>query len=490
MLILILAGGGVLVIRPQLNVTPVPLNIVGSSVFGRYPKISAEKTYNMIISDGWLVPYPGYKKVIELETNAVGRGIFGSTRLNGMITVIDENVYLIDKNLIARRVGSIETSTGDVFIAENNASEIAICDKKDLHIYDYKNGTFGKVTLNFTPGYITFHKGYFIASVRGEIGVIGTKIPKWRLSALNDGNSWPAAAENVGEFETKADNVVAVIGIPGKQNHILVIGSIVSEAWTDTGAALFPYQQNSSYNIDYGCVNPNTIAFNEEFVVWLAKSNKSGAVILFSDGGITQKISTDGITFQLEQITNYDNAYAYMATIDGHPIYHLTFPEENLTLIYDFTLRKFYHLCDRYMNCYIAKRVTYFNNKYYFVSFIDGNLYELGSEYTAYDGEEIPRIRITKTFRLNNSKPYIANNLNFIIEQGEDAEIARVDMSLSRDGGVTFGNIIGLDQNPLGVRKNRWSHYNLGYANEFTVQFRFWGHGRFVAYDGVMEAYR
>ena len=51
----------------RTNTKQMPLNIVGSSVFGRYPKISIEKTYNMLISDNWMVNYPGYSKVIDLN---------------------------------------------------------------------------------------------------------------------------------------------------------------------------------------------------------------------------------------------------------------------------------------------------------------------------------------------------------------------------------------------------------------------------------------
>ena len=42
------------------NFRQFPVNIVGSSIFGRYPKISIEKTYNMFMSDKFMVPYSGY----------------------------------------------------------------------------------------------------------------------------------------------------------------------------------------------------------------------------------------------------------------------------------------------------------------------------------------------------------------------------------------------------------------------------------------------
>ena len=60
------------------NFEPTPINIVGSSTFGRYPKISIEKTYNMFISDEFLVPYAGYQIAIsssEFTNGKIGRGI-------------------------------------------------------------------------------------------------------------------------------------------------------------------------------------------------------------------------------------------------------------------------------------------------------------------------------------------------------------------------------------------------------------------------------
>jgi len=81
------------------NVQQLELNIVGSSTFGRYPKISIEKTFNMLISDGWLVDYAGYKLAIRASkfANATeGRGIHVSTKFDRIIAVFDNNVYLIN----------------------------------------------------------------------------------------------------------------------------------------------------------------------------------------------------------------------------------------------------------------------------------------------------------------------------------------------------------------------------------------------------------
>jgi hypothetical protein len=465
----------------------VPLKIVGGNNFGRYSKISIEETYNMIVSDNWLVPYAGYKTVTQIEETARGRAIFNSIPLGKMIVVIDNNVYLIDKNLSHNKLASIETYSEDISIAENNKKQIAICDQKDIYIYDYENNVFDKARtegspLDFRPNYVAFQDGYFIAATADRA--------EWRLSEINNGFNFPALPNNVGKFESKGDFAKAVIPIPGKGNQLLVMGNSVTLHWVDVGYKLFPYQQTSSVNIDYGCTSASTIAFGDTFVVWLAVNEKSGPVIMLSDGVSIKPISNEGINFKLAQISNPENAYGFLFKQDGHLFYQLTFPADNITYTYDFNTKQFYTLSDQYTNHHIAKRLAAFNNSYYFISFKDGNLYELNSKYTTFDDKEIVRIRICPNIRLPDGSPFIVDFLTFTIEQGNADSDMRVDISISRDGGISFGSYHAIELQELGLRKYRANVFQLGYANDFIVQLRFWGKDRFVITDGYVRVYQ
>ncbi len=463
----------------------LPLNIVGSNVYGRYPMISIEQTFNMIISDGWLVPYAGYKKVAEIVDNGQGRGIYSSNNLEQMIAVIDNNVYAINSNLAYQQIGSLDTFNGDVFIDENNAGQIAICDKSAIYIYNpAATPKFQKVTLDadFIPGYIAFQDGYFIAP--------NLKSAEWRLSDFNDGTSWPAAASNVGEFQTKPNKPVAAVRFPGKGNMLVVFGETVSEIWYDLGQQLFPYQKNTYSNFDYGCLNPATIAQSDKFIVWLGANEKSGPAILMSDGGEVKQISTDGINFRFAQLENPKNAYGFLFKQDGHLIYQLTFPADRWSLLFDFNTEKFFTPTDEYMSYHIAKRVVYFNNSYYFVSFSDGNLYELNTQYTDADGAEIPRVRVCNTLRMPDSSRFVINNLTFPIEEGEYSDLQAVDFSFSKDNGNSFSSYERIDLSATGFRQRRINFWNKGMALNFTPQFRFYGNGRFLAANGTVSYYQ
>lgn len=462
----------------------VPLDIVGSTAFGRYPKISTEQTFNMIISDDWLVPYAGYTNVASINPNGEGRGIYASQGYNHLIVVINDGVYAVSAQNTYNKVANIATFTGDVFIAENNAGQIAICDKKNIYIFDYITNTFAVAVTDFLPGYITFQDTYFIS--------VDLNSNQWRLSGNNDGTSWPADASHVGEFQTKPDRPIAAVRMPSKGNLLLVFGSQVVEPWYDVGYQLFPFQKNTYDNIDYGCFNPATIAQSDKFVIWLGGNEKSGPVIMFSDGGSATQISNDGINFKLAQLKNPENSYGFIFKQDGHLLYQITFPDitDNVSYIYDFNTKRFFTVTDEKMNFHIAKRLVYFNNTYYFVAFNDGNVYIMNSQYTTYNGKEIPRVRVCKPIRMPNQTRFVVNNITFTIEQGDATDIQRVDMSVSKNGGESFSNYNSRVLNKLGKRQNRLNYWNLGAANDFVAQFRFYGMQRFVCTNGMASIYQ
>lgn len=640
------------------NFKEFPINIVGSSTFGRYPKISIEKTYNMFISDNFMVPYAGYEIAIGsqfFEGKTSGRGAFTSTKFNKLVLVISNTVFLASLTYNQRKeevvfsqvtpIGTLQTSNGPVYIAENNKPQIGISDGTAFYIYDptlAPGSTFVTVPLNFTPGYLTFHDTYFILAASNDTTYSPPANNTWRLSLSNEGylqsttftssanvitpaatlgltvgsqimflgttilvpgtvyyagnfmgntfqvyatfanavsmtsplttdasgtvgiNAWPDSSSNVGLLQTKPDNVQAVVRFPSKGNMIFVMGSIVTEAWFDTGAQLFPYQRNNQFNIDYGCLQPATVAYMDEFVVWLAQNEKSGPIIMYSDGGMPKKITTDGIDYLFSTLQNPQDSQAFLYRQDGHVFYHINFYTDNLSLFYDFTTEKFYHACDQNLNYFIAAEVAFFNNQYYFVTKNNGNLFAFDTSLTTYQDvdsmgnvivNEIPRIRTCANIRLPSQEYQIINDIGFTIESGEtdyqqqdlgeiifitqdgieliaqgsngtfvaqdgtelitqdgiplmsqsgststnavfiaqqnantgitNLSLPHVDLSISTDGGATFGNEWAYYLPAIGHRKNRLMWWQAGIANDFVPQFKFWGMGRFVATNGV-----
>ena len=280
------------VIRQAQGVKPyeIPLKIVGGNKYGRYPKISDESTFNMLMSDGWLVPYAGYNIVAAIDSSpgAVGRAIYASERWGSLIVVIGNGVYGVNppglpgEPLFSFLIGRINTFVGDVFIDENIGSQIAICDGQAIWIFNWlvpSNPALIAATLPIDertgeviiPGYITYQDGYFI--------VPNTQSASWFLSAPNNGLNWNWSATGfpvTTSIQTKPTNAVACLRAPSRGNLLLVFGRNVTEMWNDVGGAVFPYQRNSSTSIDYGCLSPSTIAAMDSIVAWLGVNERSG----------------------------------------------------------------------------------------------------------------------------------------------------------------------------------------------------------------------
>jgi hypothetical protein len=209
----------------------LPIDIVGSNTFGRYPKISAAETYNMIVVDDTLVRFAGYRRVAMIAASGGGRALYRSTKYAHMITVVGDGVFTVDSNEAIAQVGHLNTTTGNVFIAENDGSQIGIVDGLNVYIFNYRTNSFVTVPIpGILPVHIDFLDGYFMIAD----GLTNT----WLLSAPNDGTVWPQDASTVGALQTKPDIAAAVIRL---NRQAFVFGSTVAEPWYDLGLQLFPF---------------------------------------------------------------------------------------------------------------------------------------------------------------------------------------------------------------------------------------------------------
>jgi hypothetical protein len=478
------------------NYKTIPLSVVGSNNFGRYPKISSEQTFNMFISDGAMVPYAGYRDVSSQVLSGEARQIFLSEKFQQLIIVFDENVYAVNKSLAIYQIGRLATSSGDIYIAENEATQIAIVDGLYIYVYDWMASVFTQTTVDFMPVYISYQDGRFLAADGSS--------NQWRLSDFMPlgGLSWPADAGHVGELQTKPDYTKAVIPF-GKE--LLVFGRTVTQIHYDVGYTLFPYSEDNYFCMDFGCINSATIATGSlgiqisaaqtekelvPIIAWVGVNKTSGPVIMYSTGGPPRQISDDGINLLLENLSFPEKCYGFIYKIGGHTFYHITFYDDNLSLVYDFHEQRFFTLTDENLNYHIAKNIAFFNNAYYFVSINDAKLYQLSSDFDDCNGKQMQRFRTMPNLRLPDSSPFVLQNINVTLEQGNTNESQRIDLSLSVDGGESWGTIQGEELNTMGKRQNKLDFWNLGMSNDVTPRLHFVGRGRFVIIGGVATIYQ
>lgn len=524
--------------------TEIPVRIVGSSIFGRHPIISDERTWNMFISDDWLLNFAGYEQAVEILTEDVeGRGLFHSTRGNFLLAVLGANIYRINPNLGFSFIASIGTSTGEVFMDENLSSQIAIVDGSNTaYIYNYTTDSVGAVVWDygtggtlFTPNYVTYQNTYFIFG-NGDNTTSGSQwfVYKSGFNPTTLADPLKLTWVQTLTLQTKPDFAKACIRIPSHGNNLLVMGSTVSEIWTNV-AGLQIYQRQSSINIDYGVASVSTIAASDDMIAWLGINEKSSPAIMVMTGGQAQRISTDGIDYLLSRVQRPDQSTAMFYRQDGHVFYILTFynMEDNFSIMYDFTTNKFFDITDWDFTYHPARQMAYFNNEIYFVSLKQGSLMRISTNLTSISTDiqnefEIPRIRKCDTYRLPGSDRFIVNQFSFTIENGVEPDVdyqfecdghilgevssqymyseddlpllveggscqiyrPRIDVTCSKNGGETYGNAVPYYMHRTGDYKNQPRFNKLGEANQFTIQMRFWGFGAVVAANGMLEVYQ
>ncbi len=524
--------------------TQIPVRIVGSSIFGRHPIISDERTWNMFISDDWLLNFAGYEQAVEILTQGTeGRGLFHSTRGNFLLAVLGANVYRIDANLGFSFLFSIATNTGEVFMDENLSSQIAIVDGSTIaYIYNYTTETFGNIVWDygsggttFTPNYVTYQNTYFIFG-NGDNTTSGSQwfVYKSGFNPTTLADPLKLSWVQTLTLQTKPDFAKACIRIPSHGNNLLVLGSTVAEIWTNV-AGLQIYQRQSSINIDYGVASVSTIAASDDMIAWLGINEKSSPAIMVMTGGQAQRISTDGIDYLLSGVERPDRSTAMFYRQDGHVFYILTFFDQadNFSIMYDFTTQKFFDITDWDFTYHPARQMAYFDNEIYFVSLKQGSLMRISTNLTSISTDiqneyEIPRIRKCDTYRLPGSDRFIVNQFSFTIENGIEPDVdyqfecdghilgevsgnfmyseddlpllveggscqiyrPRVDVTLSKNGGETYSNAVSYYMHPTGKYKNQPRFNKLGEANQFTIQMRFWGFGGVVVANGMLEVYQ
>jgi hypothetical protein len=521
--------------------TQIPVKIVGSSIFGRHPIISDERTWNLFISDEWLINFAGYNQAVDiLPLLNEGRGLFHSTRGNFMLAVIAANVYRINSNLGFTFLFSLDSSTGEVFMDENLSSQIVIVDGTSIgYIYNYTTDTFGLIDydfgaggVSFIPNYVTYHNTYFIfGNAAQDPSGSNWFVYKTGFNPTSLADPLKLVWVQTLALQTKPDFAKAVIRIPSHGNNILVLGTTVGEIWANV-AGLQIYQRQSSINLDYGVVSVSTIAASDDMVAWLGQNEKSSKSIMVMMGGRAERLSTDGIDYLLSRVIHPDKSTAMFYRQDGHVFYILSFihADDNFSIMHDFTTSKFYDITDWDFTYHPARQMAFFNNEVYFVSLKQGSIMRLSSDITSISTDlqnnyEIPRIRKTDTYRLPASERYIINQFGFTIENGVEQDIdfqfecdghilgemsgaimyseddlpllleggscqiyrPRIDVNFSKNGGHTYGNSVPYFMHATGQYKNQPRFNQLGEANQITCQMKFWGFGAVAIADGFYE---
>lgn len=502
-------------------------------------------------ADEWLIGFPGYQKILSILPKGEGRALYNCVRGNFVVAVVNQNVYKITPLFALTLLGTIGTMQGEVFIAENLNQQIVLVDGTNAYIYFYGSPPSALTVLtldtNLVPNYVEYHNTFFLFG-NGAQTPFGSQ---WYVYSPNAMSNTTLDLTKVLALQTKADYAVAVKRLPGQGNNVIVFGSTVAEIWTQIGGLqvyLRNPTKNIDYGcVSIATISESDtyvawLAANQDNSPVIMVYDGNQAVRISTDG-IDYLLSQVKFPAQSTAILyRIDGHLFYQLTFFN--------AADNITLLYDFNTKLFFNLSDQFLNYHPARQIVYFGLKQYFCSLNNGSIYELNSDINVIDenltGALVPdleliydmqRMRICPSIREANSTRFVANSIVLTLEQGtdpnymgasrvdyivdedsvDDSDILetetgqfmiterslgatadagewsqtyyrpKVELSISKDGGVTWGTYVTRNLRELGYRKNILHWENMGVANDLAFKFRFWGQYRFIVNNALVD---
>jgi len=486
----------------------VPYPIVGATREQLVSEVNCERTVNFYQIDDdeakqpiALQAMPGIKTVCTLGSDILAGGR-GSLDLGDFSYVVYGNkFYRLDSNLNPTVLGNnLSTDSGPVRFS-NNQNQIMFVDGVDGYLWNFttQTGLFPVPRIDTSkyfpeqPIDITNYNGYFSVT-QGESNSIS-------YSALNDGTVWEDTTHVAQTFEItfKPDQCMAIKVVNGR---MFIFGGIICEQWIDDPVGLQVFSRVNNMCFEYG--TPATASVTEDFGrLCFISSNKNGYEgVRMSDGGEPILISDpplDRILKEYEQQFGIDDAVGEIYKESGHLFYEISFTKANHTWVGDLTYfpQKPVRWVEREMqdeSRFVGQNYFNFNGKNYVLDYKTNKLYEMSSNFYDYDGAVFRRMRVGRPFTRENQKLFRVSRFRIDMvtgvgtQNGEDQD-PQVFLSISRDGGVTYGNTLKASSGKVGNRTAQVKFFKLGSQQEWVPRLEFYASipttviGAFITYD-------
>jgi len=434
---------------------------------------NAERSVNLYavldqqgIKPASLYARPGNQLFATVGSGA-GREAF--TARNGRVFVVSgSELYEIFSSGVGTLRGSLLTSAGEITMAENGI-QLAICDGVDLYIYTYATNVLLRVVSANLPSAasVIFLDGYFIINRALNSGI-------FQISAPYDGTSW--AALDFATAESSPDNLVRVANIFGQ---LWLFGDISIEPWSNTGAALFPFQRvNNSAKLAVGTIAPSTVMELDNTAFWVGQDFNGAGIVYKADGFSPQRISTEAIELRIQNAPSITTLKAITYQEAGHIFYIITGGGMETALCYDVSTKLWTEWA--YLNSFgqyelpITNHLIYAFGKTLGLDKNNGNIYHQSAAYFSDNGDEIARDRIF-THIFDNGNAFLIKNLVVNFETGVgNASVVdpKVMLHLSSDGGRSFYTYYETALGKVGKFLSRVVFWRLGRHRQCTFRIR------------------
>lgn len=414
-----------------------------------------------------LVPTPGLRLLLELGTGPT-RGEW--TASNGQyFHVAGDKLYRISSSWVATELGSLNTDTGPVSIADNG-DYVFIVDGVNGYHWRISTNTFTVVSDPFfyPADQVAFLDGYLIFNKKGTQEAF--------FSGLNDVTF---DGLDIFEIEGSPDNLV---GLMTSNQNIVLFGSQTTEVYYNSGDADQPFARLQGAVLNVGCSAPFSVGKIVGSLYWLGGDSNGSGIVYRMQGNQPQRISTPAIETVIRSLTTDQiaAATAYTYQQGGHIFYCLNLPGTLSTWVYDASTefwheRTFLNLWS--LDRHRAECHTVAHGQNVVGDYENGKIYALDPDKYTDNGTSIARIR---------TAPHITKGLKFIRHNsfqldmetgvGTDGTGQGVNpkcmLRWSDDGGHSWSNEYWVDIGKIGKFKTRSIWRRLGMTRDRVYEVK------------------
>lgn len=303
-----------------------------------------------------------------------------------------------------------------------------------------------------------------------------------------------------------------------------------TEVWENQGrGANLPFRRNNSMLMEYGTPSADSVSTGFDLMIFLSQDAGGLGAVMGVSGSGASPLSTAALDYQLSQYAaanQVSDANGMLIKENGLIFYRLSFTEADHTFVYNVSQSteqdKYWHEEEALNGSrHLAQTHAYFNGVNYVGSYNEPVLYKFDPEWFRNGTEKIRRIRIGRpmmppgNYRLRVDRFQLdllqGTVLNLIASDGtydllaEDGQVLstesgldllleqetvsytqedlKVWLSMSKDSGQTFGNMIPAPMGEVGERKfvTLWRKLGVVPKNQaFVPRFEFVQDAAFV----------
>lgn len=329
--------------------------------------------------------------------------------------VHNKNLRKIDKNKTITDLGDLGTSSGRVYM-RSNGTEIGIVDGVNFYALTLATDALATRTLpaGVNPTHIAYAWGFFLINDKNSGDI-------YHNENSYDTTSWNVLDQSNAEYAP--DDILALHDVSG---NIPIFGEETTEIWTYTGALSFVFGAIPGMTYNYGIAAKDSFASIADAGFFLARDAGGGLqVVMLSRGVQAEPIGDPDVIGEISRYSTVEDATGLGLNIEGHPLYILNFPSEDVTWVYDASIKagspwckwESYDQFDSSRGRFFAEHAVFFNDKQYLTSYEDGGLYEVSTSIYSDNGD--PLIATVDALEINQGGKYYPHKyVNLFMETG------------------------------------------------------------------------